>query len=280
MTQAGRRLTESPIDGASRRRRPPRMIWPVAVAGAALIHAGALAAMLAPQPMEDVGEIGAPAVAISLDFTTTRSETTDLPPGPEAEASEAATAAAPQERPVEQAHAPQATPTTTTTEEADRVVSPDPAEQVTEEQTEKPAIQQTDAAPSQESVASEAAAPVELEQAKVGPANAAPVLGTGRSDARVRAAWQKRLVVHLDRNKRYPRSESSKSATVLVSFSIDRTGSLVTANVHQSSGDAAFDRAALEMMKRADPVPAPPPALADDGLTFTVPVVFRARGRK
>ncbi len=31
------------------------------------------------------------------------------------------------------------------------------------------------------------------------------------------------------------------------------------------------------MMKRADPVPAPPPLVADEGLTFTMPVDFRAR---
>ena len=110
--------------------------------------------------------------------------------------------------------------------------------------------------------------------------SAAPVLGAGRADARARAAWQRRLVTHLDRNKRYPQGEARTSATVLVSFSIDRTGHLVAADVRKSSGDAAFDRAAIAMLKRADPVPAPPPALADDGLTFTVPVVFRARSNR
>ena len=33
------------------------------------------------------------------------------------------------------------------------------------------------------------------------------------------------------------------------------------------------------MMKRADPVPAPPPVLADEGLSFDVPVIFRADRR-
>jgi TonB family protein len=53
----------------------------------------------------------------------------------------------------------------------------------------------------------------------------------------------------------------------------------VSANVKRSSGDKAFDDAALMMMKRADPVPAPPPALADEGLSFDLPVVFRADRR-
>jgi hypothetical protein len=34
------------------------------------------------------------------------------------------------------------------------------------------------------------------------------------------------------------------------------------------------------MLKRSDPVPAPPPLVADEGLTFTLPVVFRAHKKK
>ncbi len=42
------------------------------------------------------------------------------------------------------------------------------------------------------------------------------------------------------------------------------------------AGEQAFDLAALDMMKRSDPVPAPPPLVADEGLTFEIPVTFRA----
>jgi periplasmic protein TonB len=34
------------------------------------------------------------------------------------------------------------------------------------------------------------------------------------------------------------------------------------------------------MVRRSDPVPAPPPLVADDGLSFTVPVIFRVKGGK
>ncbi len=47
-----------------------------------------------------------------------------------------------------------------------------------------------------------------------------------------------------------------------------------------SSGDrakTAFDEAARAMMQRADPVPPPPPLVADEGLTFTLPVDFRVK---
>ena len=45
------------------------------------------------------------------------------------------------------------------------------------------------------------------------------------------------------------------------------------------SGDPAFDAAALAMLQRANPVPPPPPLVADDGLTFTLPVIFNAKIR-
>ena len=61
---------------------------------------------------------------------------------------------------------------------------------------------------------------------------------------------------------------------------LDRVGRVVSATVAKSSGDAALDGAALAMMKRSDPVPQPPALVADEGLTFTVPVVFRAKNAR
>jgi protein TonB len=55
---------------------------------------------------------------------------------------------------------------------------------------------------------------------------------------------------------------------------------VLAASVVKGSGDNSFDEAALAMIRRADPVPPPPPLVADDGLTFTMPVIFRARPRK
>lgn len=83
---------------------------------------------------------------------------------------------------------------------------------------------------------------------------------------------------HFDKHKRYPGERAVKSAEIVVSFVLDRLGRVVSASVARSSGDAAFDQAALAMLRRADPVPQPPPLVADKGLNFTMPVIFRARG--
>jgi TonB family protein len=51
----------------------------------------------------------------------------------------------------------------------------------------------------------------------------------------------------------------------------------VSTDIVKSSGDLAFDDAALAMMRRADPVPPPPPLVADEGLSFSLPILFRVK---
>ena len=62
----------------------------------------------------------------------------------------------------------------------------------------------------------------------------------------------------------------------MVDFRIDRLGHVVSMSVEKSSGDHAFDDAALDMVRKSDPLPAPPPLVTDQSLSFTIPVAFRA----
>ena len=107
----------------------------------------------------------------------------------------------------------------------------------------------------------------------------APAQGTGETARRIRATWQKELIAHLDRHKRYPAGRSQKTAEIVVGFALDRLGHVLSTNIVKGSGDPAFDEAALAMVRRSDPVPQPPPAVADEGLNFTLPVLFRVKGR-
>ena len=104
--------------------------------------------------------------------------------------------------------------------------------------------------------------------------------GVGEAANRARLTWQKELSAHFDRHKRYPGNRSNQAAEIVVSFVLDRTGHIVSSNIVKGSGDASFDQAALEMLQRSDPVPAPPPLIADEGLAFTLPVVFRVKAKK
>jgi TonB family protein len=123
-------------------------------------------------------------------------------------------------------------------------------------------------------------APPSSETLREAPQSVAPTQGTGESERRARLTWQKELAVHLDRNKRYPSDRAQREAQVVIAFVLDRTGHVLSATIAQSSGDASFDQAALAMMRRADPVPAPPALVADEGLSFSLPVNFRAQRRK
>jgi protein TonB len=155
---------------------------------------------------------------------------------------------------------------------------------VTENETKKPkeddpkiAAVQTQA--STESVAAEATATPSSDAIPEGERSVAPAIGTGETARRVRATWQKELIAHLDKHKRYPTDRSQKSAEIQIRFTLDRMGHVISTSIEKGSGDSAFDEAALAMVRRSDPVPAPPPVVADEGLSFTLPVIFRIKGK-
>jgi protein TonB len=131
---------------------------------------------------------------------------------------------------------------------------------------------------STESEAVEATATPSSENIPQAMRSVAPAQGTGESAQRVRATWQKELMAHLDKHKRYPAS-SQKGAEIVVSFALDRKGHVLSTSIVKGSGDTALDEAALAMVRKSDPVPPPPPAVADEGLNFTLPVIFKIKGR-
>lgn len=250
--------------------------WVLAAFGAIAIHGGCVAAVMATMaPDSDEAALGAPAMEIGIELASPRVEPSDLPPGHEAEASAASPAVQEQKAVVEKTELPKDTPTET--EDPDRVVAQNPTEKPKEEEPTKSAVA---ANASTESVASEATAPPAIENAPESTKSIAPAQGTGESAQRIKAGWQKDLVAHLNRHKKYPAGAPRRSLQVVVSFTLDRTGRVVVASIAKSSGDAAFDEAGLAMMRRSDPVPQPPARVADEGLTFTVPVVFRDKGAR
>jgi periplasmic protein TonB len=250
-------------------------IWLVAAFGAVAIHAGCAALAFEYLQSDEVSEdLGAPAIEVDIELTAPRLEANDLPAGPDAEASAASPAVMQQKSTVEQTELPKASPTET--DDPDRVVAPEETKKPKEDD---PKTVTAPTAPSNPSIAAEATATPSPETAQETPRSAAPELGTGESLRRVRATWQKELAAHLDKYKRYPSDRPPQSAEIIIRFVLDRTGHVVSASVVKSAGDSAFDDAALDMMRRADPVPPPPPVVADEGLSFSMPVIFRIKAR-
>ncbi len=83
------------------------------------------------------------------------------------------------------------------------------------------------------------------------------------------AQWKSKVMSHLLRRK--PRAPGDVGTAMLV-FSIDGGGNVLSARIAQSSGSARIDKAVLDMIRRASPVPAPPPGV---DRTITVPVEFK-----
>jgi len=253
--------------------RPSRRLWIFAALAALVLHIGGAAlAVDHLRTVEPDDTFGAAAIEIGLEMTSPHLEATDLPPGPDMDASVASPALAEQKAEIKQTELPKDVPTES--DDPDRVVTPNAANQPKEDDA-KIAEVQTSA--SIESVAAEATAMPSSEAIPERPSSVAPALGTGASERRLRATWQKELIAHLDRHKRYPSDRVQKSAEIVVGFVLDRMGHVLSMRIVRGSGDAAFDEAALAMVRRSDPVPQPPPTVADEGLNFTLPVIFKIK---
>jgi len=246
-------------------------IWIPAAIGAVALHLGGIGLVYANLPSEEADDLGAPAFEVGLELLAPRIEKTDLPPGPE---SDAAAPAQVEEKQIEETALPQEKPTEA--EEPDRIVAESAPKKPIEEEQQVAAVE---ANASAESTASEATAPAPIEGAREAPVTAAPVQGTGASAQRLRVTWQKKLMAHLERFKRYPSGTVPRTTRIEVGFTLDRLGHVVAAEIRRGSGDPAFDQAALAMLHRADPVPPPPPLVADEGLSFTLPLVYRIKGK-
>ena len=254
---------------------PSRRLWILAAVGALALHVGGGALAVAHLQTDDLDDsLGAPAIEIGLELMSPRLEASDLPPGPDTDASMASPALAEQKAELKETELPKDVPTEA--DNPDRMVTPNDSDKPKEENSKLAAVQ-TNA--STESVAAEATATPSSEAIRRGPRSIAPAQGIGESARRARLTWQKELMAHLDRHKRYPAERTQKSAEILVSFALDRMGHVLSSSIIKGSGDKAFDEAALAMIRRSDPVPQPPPLVADEGLNFTLPVIFRVKGR-
>jgi len=254
---------------------PSRRLWVFAAVGALALHLGGAAlAITHLQNDEPEDSLGAAAIEIGVELASVHREVADLPPGPDTDASMASPQLAEQKAEVKETDLPKDTPTEA--EDPDRVVTPNESKKPKEDDPKVAAVQTS---ASTESVAAEATATPSSEAIPEGRRSVAPAIGTGETARRVRATWQKELMAHLDKHKRYPAERALKSAEIYVRFTLDRLGHVLATSIEKGSGDAAFDQASLAMVKRSDPVPAPPPLIADEGLSFTLPVIFRVKGK-
>lgn len=102
---------------------------------------------------------------------------------------------------------------------------------------------------------------------------AAPAAARMSSEARPN--WEAQLLAHLQRYRRFPaRARAARQeGTVQVRFRMNRAGAVLSASVQRSSSFSTLDMAALDTLKRAQPLPAIP-ADRPDIVELTIPVEF------
>jgi len=87
--------------------------------------------------------------------------------------------------------------------------------------------------------------------------------------------WEAELLAHLEKYRRYPGGARARGeqGVAYVRFRMNRAGSVLSLELARSSGSAALDRAALETLRRAQPLPAIPEDKPGE-ITLSLPVEF------
>jgi protein TonB len=88
-----------------------------------------------------------------------------------------------------------------------------------------------------------------------------------------------RLRAWLSRHKEYPAAarQAETEGTVRLYIVVDQNGRIVSRRITQSSGSEMLDRAAEQMLTRAEPLPRMPTSMRRNRLELVVPVVFSLR---
>ncbi|MTJ83606.1 MAG: energy transducer TonB [Telmatospirillum sp.] len=92
-------------------------------------------------------------------------------------------------------------------------------------------------------------------------------------------SWQGALRAHLERYKRYPSVARFRhqQGVSFVRFAMTRDGQVRWARLERGSGTGILDEEALDLVTRAQPLPAPPPEVTGGEIEIVVPIQFFLR---
>lgn len=97
------------------------------------------------------------------------------------------------------------------------------------------------------------------------------------SNSNALPTWQSDLLRHLGKYKRYPEDARRRGLQGInrLRFVVDGEGRILSYSLAAGSGSAALDRATLDMIRKAQPVPAPPKELLNNGsIEVVAPFVY------
>ena len=258
------------MDDLDARHSGSRRLWVFAAIAALALHlVGAALAFANLRTDLDEGGLGANADAISVELASPVVDDDQLPPGPDADPSQASQQVAEQKAETQNTELPKDRPNEA--EEPDRIVT-----QSNSDKPEEPKVAAVETQAAIEQPAAQATSRKTLEDhAPEADKAKAAIIGIGKDRQKLTAIWAQKISAYFKLHKRFPDGKNKqKSGTVKVKVVLNRLGRVMSVGVVQSSGDVAFDEAALSMIRRSDPVPPPPAALTQDQFSFFQDVDF------
>jgi protein TonB len=113
--------------------------------------------------------------------------------------------------------------------------------------------------------------------------SAQPAPGPTAAQTAAKESWQGTLLAHLGKYKKYPPAAQSrgKEGVNRLRFVVDAEGNVLSYELVGRSGNADLDRATLEMIRRAQPLPKPPADLLNNGsVEINAPFLYNIEKRR
>jgi len=100
--------------------------------------------------------------------------------------------------------------------------------------------------------------------------------GVSGGSTKAEDLWEARVGAKLQRLKHYPVASMRlhEEDLVVVHFMIDRNGKVLLSEVVHSKGFARLDGEAADLLRRASPLPKPPPEIPGETIERSVPIEF------
>ena len=265
--------------------------WMMSAVVVLALHGGIATALLDRHPPEPAA---VPAAALLLELAplpaAPAAEEVDLPPGPQQVEANPPPEPEPEPEPEkieEPPHEPEPRPVPVTIEEPPPVVKPavvlppptpkpKPRRPVPPAPPVEKAEPTPDPLPLPSAPASTAPPAAEVRQP---PAASLPPGIRSPIDPDAVAIYNARLHAHIKKHMRYPREalRRSQRGDPVVHFVIDRAGHVLSARLESSSGNQALDADALELFRRAEPLPEIPEEIAGVTLERVLPLRYVLR---
>lgn len=111
---------------------------------------------------------------------------------------------------------------------------------------------------------------------------AAPQQAAASAPSKAEVSWQSKLLSHLGRYKRYPDDARRRGVEGVnrLRFVVDGNGKVLSYSLAGKSRSLSLDRATLQMIRRAQPLPPPPAEMLTNGkVEIVAPFVYALERR-